>query len=216
MHSRALRDYMQQNPQDRRKYWIICRNYYTFGKLSQLITDRGTAFTSKEFENFLNQNKIEHRLVAVAAPWAVERVNRFLKSSLTKLINAPKDWKQHLGRMQYIVNNMFHSVINTSPSMLMLGYEKRNHSDFALAQFVKELADIDSNLILERENNREQAKRATDLIREYNKGYRDNRYKKPALYKKGDYDCIRDSRIKPGENAKLKPKYQQIWALPNS
>ncbi|KMQ81742.1 blastopia polyprotein, partial [Lasius niger] len=64
----------------------------TFGKPTELVSDRGTAFTAKEFSDFVDLYGIKHRKVAVAAPWAnglAERVNRFLKSSLTKLINSP-------------------------------------------------------------------------------------------------------------------------------
>lgn len=84
-----------------------------FGKPLQVVSDRGTAFTSKEFADFMKNNEIKHRQVAVAAPWAngiVERVNRFLKSSLTKLIDDASEWKLHLPKMQYIVNNTYHSV----------------------------------------------------------------------------------------------------------
>jgi len=59
----------------------------------------------------------------------IPRVNRFLKSSLMKLIDSSEDWKQHLGHMQYIINDTYHSIIKTSSSQLMLGYEKRNLSD---------------------------------------------------------------------------------------
>lgn len=58
-----------------------------FSKPLQIISDRGTAFTSQEFADFVKYSNIKHRQVVVAAPWAngiVERVNRFLKSSLTK------------------------------------------------------------------------------------------------------------------------------------
>lgn len=57
----------------------------TFGKPLNIVSDRGTAFTSKEFEEFIKLNGIHHRQVAVAAPWAngiAERTNRFLKSLL--------------------------------------------------------------------------------------------------------------------------------------
>jgi len=56
----------------------------------------------------------KHRKIAVAVPWAngiVMRINRFLKSSLTKLINSSAEWKTYLGTMQYINNNTHHSVI---------------------------------------------------------------------------------------------------------
>lgn len=101
-----------------------------FGTPKEIVTDRGTAFTSNEFTEFCKENKIRHRRVAVAAPWAngvVERVNRFLKSSLTKLVDSPTDWKSRLGKVQYIINNTHHSVIKSNPAKLMLGYEQRKH-----------------------------------------------------------------------------------------
>jgi len=109
-------------------------------------------------------------------PWAngiVERVNRFIKSSLTKLSNSPQEWKENLHTMQYIVNNTYHAVTKSSPSKLMFGYEQRNHADFALAQFTKILADIDINIERERGKARDLANTATKLIRAYNKEYRD-------------------------------------------
>lgn len=101
--------------------------FNTFGNPCKIITNRGTAFTAKEFESFISELKIKHRKVAIAAPWAnglVERINRFLKSSLTKLIDSPSEWTKNQGEMQYIINT-HHSVIKTSPSQLMLGYHQR-------------------------------------------------------------------------------------------
>lgn len=64
--------------------------FNTFRKSVELVTDRGTAYTSHEFADFINSNYIKHRKLAVAAPWVndiVERVNRFIKISLTKLLH---------------------------------------------------------------------------------------------------------------------------------
>jgi len=97
----------------------------TFGNPSEIVSDRGTAFTSAEFEDSVHSVHAKHRKVAVAAPWAngmVERVNRFLKNSLIKTVDSTVDWETNLGRLQYILNNTHHAVIKTSPSKLLLGY----------------------------------------------------------------------------------------------
>lgn len=63
------------------------------------ITDRGTAFTSQEFARFMEQHKIVHRLVAVAALWAnglIERVNRFVKASFKKVVEDQETWSSHI------------------------------------------------------------------------------------------------------------------------
>ncbi|XP_011859168.1 PREDICTED: uncharacterized protein LOC105556685 [Vollenhovia emeryi] len=104
---------------------------------SEVVSDRGTAFTSRDFKEFTETQQIKHRKAAVAAPWAngiVERVNRFIKTSLIKSIVEPAEWKTHLGKIQYILNNTHHSSIKATPVKLMLGFDQRNHSDFALAQ----------------------------------------------------------------------------------
>jgi len=86
-----------------------------------LVSDRGTAFTSQEFAEFLSSHNSVHRQVAVAAPWAnglVERLNRFLKSSLKKVIENTKNWSTQLNVIQYVINNTYHSSINASPSKI--------------------------------------------------------------------------------------------------
>lgn len=101
----------------------------------------------------------------------VERVNRFLKASLTKLLDHQAEWKRELGTMQYIINNTYHSTTKASPSKLMLGYDQRNHVDHKIAQLTKSLLDIDVDLESERTTNRESALQASEILRNYNKRY---------------------------------------------
>lgn len=113
-----------------------------------------------------------------------------------------------MGKLQYIINNTYHSVVKASPSQLLLGYQQRNHADFPLAEFTKTLTKIDEDLEKKRTETRDAAAQATDIIREYNKKYRDGKCKKPTDYNVGDYVLIRSTQFKPGENSKLAPKYK--------
>lgn len=84
----------------------------------------------------------------------------------------------------------------------MFGYEQCNHADFSLAQFTKALTDAVDDLEKIRNDSRDTADKASDMIKQYNKKYRDNKCKTPIKYKTGDYVLIRNTRVKPGESAK--------------
>jgi len=146
--------------------------FAVFGKPEEIVSDRGTAFTSNEFANFVTQLNVKHRKVAVAAPWAnglVERVNQFLKSSLCKISSEITDWKEKIEQVQYVINNTYHSSLKASPSKALLGYQQRNHDDFRLNAYIQRLIGIDKDLETEREKARDVARQATDLIQRYNK-----------------------------------------------
>lgn len=173
-----------------------------------LISDRGTAFPSQEFANFINSYKIKHHLVAVAAPWAnglVERANRFIISSLKKVVSSQVNWSNHIVMIQYVINNSYHSSIKTSPAKMLFGIHQRLHIDAELVKCLNDIAKVDLNK--DRNTNWDIAQESTRKIKEYNKSYYDVKHKKPR-YKEGDYVFIKDSAIKQGEDKKLKAKYK--------
>jgi len=197
----------------------LTATFCTFGNPTNVVTDRGTAYTSAEFANFTEIRQIKHRLVATASPWAngiVERANRFIKNTLIKSVDDPKEWEASVERLQYVINNTYHSVVKASPSKLMLGYEQRNHADFPLAQYTAQLTAVDFDLEAQRAHARDAANAATDLIRNYNKEYRNQRAKKPTMYKEGELVLIRNTRNKPGESGKLKPSYKGPYLIKKS
>lgn len=134
-------------------------------------------------------------------------MNRFLKSSLGKLVDELQDWHSNLETVQYVLNNTFHSFLKSSPSKLLLGFDQRNHEDALLVECLKKIAETDLNPDKERESCRQLALDTIHKIKNYNKIYYDKRHLKPSVYKKGDYVLIKDV-IKPGESKKLKPKYK--------
>lgn len=178
-----------------------------FSNPAEIVSDRGTFFTSKDFAEFVSFRNIYHRQVAVAAPWSnglVERINRFLKSCLRKITEDQTSWSTNLNIIQYVINNTYHTALKTTPSKLFLGYEQRNHADSGLIETLNSIAQ--SILPLEEQRSLDQkiALEASDKIRQYNKIYYDKHHKTPRKYKEGDHVLIRDSVIKPGEDRKLK------------
>lgn len=155
-------------------------------------------------------------MTAVASPWAndqVERVNRFLKSTLAKMIENPDEWERNLGKAQYVINNTVHKVINTTPSQLLLGFEQRNKNDDKLRQFIDNLTDIDKNFVETRNELRDAANLASRALKEYNKLQYDKRHKKPTKYCEDDLILIKVLQHKPGTNKKLLPKYEGPYQI---
>lgn len=194
----------------------LTNHFNLFGFPERIVSDRGTAFTSNNFSSFLNDKKITHVLTAVASPWAngqVERVNRFLKSTLSKLTENPSKWKNVLGKVQFVLNNTFHRAINTTPRKLLLGYDQRQNSDKELCTFIEQLTEIDTNLEEERTKLRDSVQIVNRAIQEYNKLKYDKRHRKPSQYKEGDLVLVRSLQHSPGTNQKLLPKYKGPYQI---
>ncbi|XP_011863443.1 PREDICTED: uncharacterized protein LOC105559622 [Vollenhovia emeryi] len=101
---------------------VLKKLHRNFGNPQILVTDRGTAFTSHEFTDFLKIRNIKHRQVAVTAPWAngvVERVNRFLKSSLKRLVEELREWNKALELIHLAL--MFFMAAYAAATMFTIG-----------------------------------------------------------------------------------------------
>lgn len=90
----------------------------------------------------------------VAALWAnglAERVNKFLKSLLRKVIEEQRDWNESLDIMQYVINNTVYSAIKTTSFKLLLEYDQR-HSDLHMTDCFKKIAKLKLDCNTERDN----------------------------------------------------------------
>ncbi|KYM99254.1 Pro-Pol polyprotein [Cyphomyrmex costatus] len=198
----------------------VCENlrslFHIIGIPHEIVVDRGTAFTSSEFSSFVNENQIKLRTVAVASPWAngiVERLNRVIKSSLSKLIATPEQWKEKLQTVQFIINNSVHSALRTTPSKMLFGLDQRGRADDDLKSLINNLVDNQNVFHNQRETVRDMAVCANKKLREYNRLYYNERHKKPTSYKEGDYVLIRQLQNKPGVNAKFASKYKGPYVI---
>lgn len=97
-----------------------------FGMPDRIISDRGTAFTSKDFKKYCNDSSIKHVLNAVRTPRAngqVERMNRTILSMLLPSTQNERRWDDELRTIQWTINDMKNSTTGCSPHELLYGFQ---------------------------------------------------------------------------------------------
>jgi len=191
------------------KETIKCLQEYFQGysRPKTLISDRGTAFTSREFEDFLSEHNVKHVKVATGSPQAngqVERYNRVLASALGK-ISYEQSWPKALRDIEFALNNMFCKSTGAIPSVLLFGVEQRGR----IIDYIKEgiLDDIrmnERNLVEIRDKAAEQIAKSQS----YNEQYVNRKRKSASEYEIGDLVMIRNFDSTTGISNKLKPAYK--------
>lgn len=179
---------------------------FHFGLVDTVVSDRGSSFTSELFADFINDHGIKHVKVATGSPQSngqVERVNRFLKSTLSK-ISTPNTWDQQLSKAQFVINNTYNRSIGTTPSMVLFGYNQKGFLDDELRNFVDLMQKINDDIQIIRYNAKENTKR----MQAYNKTRYDASHKRPKVYTVGDLVMIKNIVTEPGLNKKLLAKYR--------
>lgn len=100
-----------------------------FGCPVRIVSDRGSAFTSREFKQFCERFGIKHVLNAVASPRAngqVERLNRTILSALTAQMGEErKGWDAYLPKVQLGINSTISQGSGKSPLELLCGLRPR-------------------------------------------------------------------------------------------
>lgn len=101
----------------------------TFGHPMRIISDRGSAFTSKDFKTYCENLGIRHVLNAVASPRAngqVERLNRTILNSLTAHMgNEQKGWDAYLPKVQLGINSTVSQGTGKAPLELLCALRPR-------------------------------------------------------------------------------------------
>lgn len=189
----------------------LCFNYYS--KPRRIISDRGTSFTSKDFEAFCNIHSIDHVLIATNCPKAngqIERYNRTLVPLLAKLVEIRKAcWDNVLFEAEYLLNNSYNRSIDNRPAVLLFGVKQRFRSETDLELFIENLnKTVDRDL----EQLRDEAANKIRQLQEYNKRKYDEKCRRNTTYNEGDLVAIKTNKV-AGENNKLKAKYKGPYVI---
>eukprot|EP00253_Pinus_taeda_P009607 PITA_09607 len=104
---------------------FLRENIYKFGYPRELVTDRGSQFTSNLIEDLLAYHKIEHKTSTLYHPQAngqVEVTNRSLEEILTKVVSSSrKDWVDFLVEATWAYNTTWKTTTGFTPYELVYG-----------------------------------------------------------------------------------------------
>lgn len=193
-----------------------------FGMPVRIISDRGTAFTSKQFTNYCKENNIAHIATAVRTPRAngqIERVFRSVNRSLATSTknDTGKDWDSNLVAIQWGLNNIKHDITGYSAQKLLFTYEPANMLHNKLSMALHEADDEKENFNLEKVR-----KAIEDRIKGHQTKMAERHnlhHKAPRKYAEGDLVLLKAEHTATGQSRKLLPRfkgpYKVTRALPN-
>ncbi|GFV97453.1 hypothetical protein TNCV_2039611 [Trichonephila clavipes] len=178
----------------------------TFGNPIRIISDRGSAFTSKLFNDYCDEENIQHLQIATGVPRGngqVERIHRTLIPVLTKLsLDDSTKWYKYVDRLQRILNSTISRSTKWTPFELLVGIKMRNKEDILIKDlFLEEMA---KELLEQREFLRNDAKKNIETLQSENRKTYNRRRKKASLYKG---DLVATQRTQFGAGLKLRPKF---------
>ncbi|GFU20899.1 transposon Tf2-9 polyprotein [Trichonephila clavipes] len=179
----------------------------TFGNPIRIISDRGSAFTSKLFNDYCDEENIQYLEIATGVPRGngqVERIHRTLIPVLTKLsLDDSTKWYKYVDRLQRILNSTISRSTKWTSFELLVGIKMRNKEDILIKDLL--LEEIAKELLEQSEFLRNDAKRNFETLQSENRKTYNRRRKKASLYKEGDLVAIQ--RIQFGAGLKLRPKF---------
>ncbi|GFX40459.1 retrovirus-related Pol polyprotein from transposon 17.6 [Trichonephila clavipes] len=178
-----------------------------FGNPSKIITDKGSAFTSTEFQKFCQEESIEHVQITTGVPRGngqIERMHETIIPVLTKLtIEEPEKWFKHVHRLQRIMNSTTTRSTKFTPFEVLIGVKMKQKEDLQIKHLLED--ELSEQFINKRETLRNEAKENILRLQAENKKQY-NKHRKPAYnYKPGDTVAIQRTQF--GTGLKLRPKY---------
>lgn len=181
-----------------------------FGLPKTIISDRGTAFSSKMFEQYCQQNHIHHISTAVRTPRAngqVERANKTILNFIRTSTANVKDWDLTLRDLQWSVNSQKNDTSGFTPNELVFEFKLINviHNHI-IAAIHDDMSEHDDDTSIEEK--RQAALKNTTKEKQKWKQRFDEKHAKPTEYHEGDLVVLENEAPATGESRKLEPKYR--------
>lgn len=199
---------------------IICFNKFFdyYGRPINIITDRGSCFTSLEFSSFIIDNNITHHKVATASPQAngqVEIMNKIIVPILGKISEAERqaDWAKLIPKVEFSLNNHVSKSTKFTPSMLLFGVNQRGPKIDFLTEHLDEKNDTIHAITRNLDVIRQQADKNIKIAQATNEKYYAQHSVPPQKYFVGEFVVIKNIDTTIGVNKKLAPKYKGPYKI---
>ncbi|GFU49941.1 transposon Tf2-6 polyprotein [Trichonephila clavipes] len=167
----------------------------------------GSAFTSKLFNDYCDEENIQHLQIATGVPRGngqVERIHRTLIPVLTKLsLDDSTKWYKYVDRLQRILNSTISRSTKWTLFEVLVGIKMRNKEDILIKDLL--LEEMAKELLEQREFLGNDAKKNIETLQSENRKTYNRRRKKASLYKEGNLVAIQRTQF--GAGLKLKPKF---------
>ncbi|GFY13655.1 transposon Tf2-11 polyprotein [Trichonephila clavipes] len=179
----------------------------TFGNPHRIITDKGTAFTSKEFREYCENENIQHLSTTTGIPRGngqIERIHSSLIPILSKLsTDDASKWYKFVPAVQRTLNSTISRSTRMTPFQLLIGVNMRTKQDLEILQLLEE--EIVETFTENREKFGEEAKRNIPKMQEENCRNFNKKRKKAYQYEIGYIVAIQRTQF--GTGLKLRPKF---------
>jgi transposase InsO family protein len=179
-----------------------------FGLPERIISDRGSCFTSKLFEQYCAENGIKHTLNATKHPQAngmVERANRTILSTITTSMTSKdhKDWDAKIKIVERNLNNFVNNTTNKTPFEMLHGYSPRFNDGI-----IRQLADDDAEEYKDPKLIQNEVKKIIEEKQSKMKAYYDRKKCRTLKFERGEIVVMRRQPISTGQPTKTQPKYR--------
>lgn len=194
----------------------LTSHFHNYSRPRIIISDRGTAFTSNEFQEFCREKDIQHIRIATISPKAngqVERTNRVLGPMISKLINNDEKiyWYKVITDIEFALNNTVHKTTGETPSRLLFGIDQKGKIIDRISEYIENTINNDNDRDLK--NLRDRAARKIEKSQKYNKEYFDKKRKSARAYKIDDYVMIRNIDTTKGASHKIIPEFKGPYKI---
>lgn len=184
------------------------------GAPERFITDRGTCFTAKAFQELCNTHGIKHTVNSprhAQANGQVERVHRTILPMIRIAVENPefRDWDKDMKKIERDLNTTVNKTTNKTPFELLYGYTPR-FNEGKLRGLINDCDYTPPNEL------QEQA--LTDIQNEQRryKAIYDRKKYTNVHYDKGDIVYMKTVPKQTGESTKLQPRYRGPLVITDS